>query len=351
MKCVHLRILSISLVLFLSLATFLSAGGAKEQGEQKTPSIGEQYTWTTEEGTFVLSKRIADKIANNEKLIIKNSTLDPACPYSGDVRRGISRAEEEFGIDYKMIGPTDAVLEKQVEELETIIKLETTDGLVIASGDVSTMEPILKLAWEKGIPVTTYDVDTPGSPRLAYVGSINVDVGRVGGEAFVKLHPQKTGNIALLACHVEGIYARERFKGFMEVLERENYNLDIIGPFSVGIDMNEAYGVVENTFLANPGIEAVYFPDEYVVMGAEYVKRNNLKGKVIVQGVNDFSDILQHVKNGYIQQTVGNSPAGQGYMGAKIIYEFLTTGKTTPEMMLVNLDSINQENVDEFLEH
>ncbi|GAI96823.1 unnamed protein product, partial [marine sediment metagenome] len=77
-----------------------------------------QWTWMTSKGTFVLSERIAKKVANGEKLIFKTSTFFSSAPLFVPVKQGFKDASEKLGVDMKMVGPTDGVVEKQVSELE-----------------------------------------------------------------------------------------------------------------------------------------------------------------------------------------------------------------------------------------
>jgi ABC-type sugar transport system substrate-binding protein len=327
--------------------SFLFAGGGKE-GAKATGKL-QQYKWVTNKGTFVLSERIARKVAAGEKLVFKCSTWDPSAPFFKDVRDGMAQAESEFPIDYKMVGPADGVVEKQIAELETLIQAEQVDGLAVSCGDADILSPLIDKAWAKGIPILTYDNDSPNSKRLAYVGFIHPDIGKLGGEAMVKLHPKKTGKLAFFAAFPEGVYARGRIEGFRSVMDKHGMQWKTVGPFKLGLDMAEGYGVVENTFLANPDIEMVYTTDEFVQVPAEYVKRNNLADKVLVVGVNDLPGVIKYVKENVVKQTTGINPYGQGYLTGKIIYEFVTTGKTAQSETYVKLDEITPATVDEFL--
>jgi ABC-type sugar transport system substrate-binding protein len=342
-------IVSLILVLFLAVAFSVYAGGTGEKQKTGTQAVGKQYTWSTGAGTFTLSERIAKKVAAGEQLVFVASTIDAASPYAKDVRRGIDQAVKDFPIKYRMIGPTDSVPEKQIAELETLIKAEQVDGIAIAVWDANTITPIFKLAWDKGIPATCFAVDSPQSPRLAYIGPSHVAIGKLGAEALMKAHPAKTGKLAIFAANPEGVYARGRTKGVLETLKANGYNMTVIGPVAMTLDTSKAYAVVENTFLANPDIEAVYSCDEYVQYAGEYVKRNNLQDKVVVIGVNDFPAILDLIKEKVIRHTTGQNAPAHGYMPAKIMYDFITTGKTVPEIPDFPLDEITSENVDAFI--
>ena len=311
-----------------------------------------QFEWETKYGTFKLSEKIAQKVANGEKLIFRTSTWDPTAPFFKDVRDGMKQAASDIGtdlIDVAMLGPVDGVVEKQVSELETLIQVEQVDGLAISCGEADVMIPLFDLAWKRGIPVVTYDNDSPESKRLAYVGMNQSEVGKASGNAFVKLHPQKEGKLAIFAAFPEAVYARGRIKAFKEILEQEGYNLEIVGPFKLGLDKAVGYSVVEDTFLANPDITAVYVTDEFVEVPALYIERQNLQSDVLCLGVNTLPGVLEHVQKGTIDHTVGVNPYAQGYETMVVLYEFITTGKTTEEIKFVDLEIVTPENIEEYL--
>jgi len=343
--------LVLALSVFLSVVTAIAvfAGGASEAAKEGKGQVGTRYEWTNRHGTFKLSERIANKVAAGEQLVFVSSTIDPASPFANFVRVGVDRAAKEFGVSYRMVGPVDSVSEKQLAELESLIKAGQVDGLAIATWDPNTIIPIFKLAWENGIPAVNYTGDSPNSPRLAFVGPSHKDIGARGANAFIKLHPSKRGKLAIFAAFPTGVYAVERFGGFFDTLKAAGYNLTVVGPFELTLDESKGYGVVENTFLANPDVEAVYMPDEYIIVPAEYAKRNNLKGKVTLIGVNEFPSVCNYVKERIIQHTTGNNVVMCGYLPGKILFEFITTGKTTEEYPPLELLDITPENVEEFL--
>ena len=309
-----------------------------------------QWTWTTNKGTFKLNERIAQKVANGEKLIFRASIFSPGSPLFVPVEKGFNDAAVNLGVDMKMIGPADGVIEKQVSELETIISAGMVDGLAIGTGDIGSTMPMFKKAWEAGIPVISWDLDSPDAMRLAYVGLPSYQiVGALGGIAFTEFHPEKTGKLALFAAFPEAPYARGNIQGFLDELWAKEYKMTTIGPFKLTLDMSAGYGVVENAFLANPDITGVYVADEYCVVAAQYLERNNLQDKVVLIGKNDMQDILQYVKKGVIKQTVGTEPYKQGLRIVQTLYDFVTTGKTVPDPYETELASITLENVDDYI--
>jgi len=309
-----------------------------------------QWTWTTDKGTFTMNEKIANRIADGEKIKIVCSHFALGTPFMNAMEAGFMDEAEALGITVQMVGPTDGVVEKQVAELETILTAGNLDAIAIGSGDIGSTMQMFEKAWKLGIPVVACDLDSPGAYKLAYVGQPPYyDCGVMGAEDFMKFHPEKIGKLALFAAFPAAPYARGNIQGFTETLEKNGYKLKTIGPFDLTPNKAQGYGVVENTFLANPDITAVYVAEEFVVVVAQYLERNNLQDKVVLVGVNDMRDILEYVKKGIIKQTVSIDPYGQARAVTKVLYDFLTEGKTVSDPFSVSMTKITKENVDEWL--
>ena len=210
-----------------------------------------QWTWTTDKGTFKINEDIAKRIADGEQIKIVCSHFALGTPFMNAMEAGFMDEAEALGIKVQMVGPTDGVVEKQVAELETILTAGNLDAIAIGSGDIGSTMQMFKKAWDLGIPVVACDLDSPGAYKLAYVGQPPYyDCGRMGAEDFMKFHPEKTGKLALFAAFPAAPYARGNILGFTETLEKNGYELETIGPFDLTPNKAQGYGVVENAFIA-----------------------------------------------------------------------------------------------------
>lgn len=361
------KVLTLMVVCLLVLGLFAACTPARDEPETPEEAVDDseettettdtddaatlERTWETDKGTFVLADRIVQKVINGESLDFVVSSWDPGTTWFAEVGIGGAQAAADLGnATCKDIGPTDAVFEKQVTELETLIQAEQVDGIVVTCKDADVMIPIFDLAWEKGIPVVTYDGDSPESKRLTFCGINHLQVGAAGGEAIAKNHPDKDVKLAIFAADSTGVYARGRVEGMLNVLNEKGYNITQLGPFDLTVDKSKGYGVVENAFLANPDIQVVYVPDEFVEVVGEYMTRNDkTTDDVVVVGVNDLPEVVQYIETGQINETCGINPYGQGYAAVTVLHDFIMNGNTSDEMVKVDLTIVNVDNVDEWL--
>jgi ribose transport system substrate-binding protein len=94
----------------------------------------------------------------------------------------------------RMIGPQvqvefqgpaewDASLEARALEQVTARKI---DGAVVTAVEANALIPAIDKAIGAGIPVITFDSDSPGSRRLAFVGTNNYNAGWAAGKAIAE---------------------------------------------------------------------------------------------------------------------------------------------------------------------
>src|SRR5690606_2368350 len=79
---------------------------------------------------------------------------------------------------------------------------------------------------EDGIPLVTIDSDAENSKRLAYVGTDNIEAGRVGGREMIRQIGTE-GKVAIIMGGKDVKNQIERVEGFKSYL-KSNSNIDIL---------------------------------------------------------------------------------------------------------------------------
>src|SRR3954471_8303937 len=77
-------------------------------------------------------------------------------PWFNALQKGIERGAKDFRIDATMIGPANVDPAQQVRLVEDLIA-KNVSAIGLVPLDVKVMEPVLKRAQEKGIPVITHE--------------------------------------------------------------------------------------------------------------------------------------------------------------------------------------------------
>ena len=107
---------------------------------------------------------------------------------------GQMRAQELGDVDFQWVGPADADAQKQAALLDDVVS-KGCDGLGVSCNDADALKPVIDRAMAKGIPVITWDSDSPDSKRLTFY-SFDVDkAATAGANVFVdvmKDNPNRT---------------------------------------------------------------------------------------------------------------------------------------------------------------
>src|SRR5208282_1768274 len=89
-------------------------------------------------------------------------------------------------------------------------------GILISVAEDSVLQPEIDVAVSRGIPVITMDSDAAGSRRLYFIGTNNLEAGRLGGQRVIEKLGGR-GNVVFFTIGGQP-NTEERLKGFKEVL-------------------------------------------------------------------------------------------------------------------------------------
>jgi ribose transport system substrate-binding protein len=232
---------------------------------------------------------------------------------------GFKKAAAQYQVTARVAGPDNYDPQAELTELKNAIAAKPA-GILISVSDASVLTPGIDAAISAGIPVITIDSDAAGSHRLYFIGTNNLDAGRLGGHRIIEKLDGK-GNVVFFTIAGQP-NTEERLKGFKDVFaSRPGINIvdvvDIKGDTGVAFDRTQQ-------LLALTGAKKV---DAFVCldsasgkMVADAVKRTNDKSRVVVAwDVNP--DTLNGIKDGVIEATVVQKPFTMGYVGLKALDE------------------------------
>lgn len=253
----------------------------------------------------------------NEKyyLVATNIRL----PYWQTAAAGFSKAASEYGVTAEMRGPTSFDPQAEVSAFKDVVALKPA-GILISVASTQLLGPEIDSAVSSGIPVITIDSDAPESHRLYFIGTNNLEAGRLGGH---RLAAQLNGKGNVVFFSIAGQPNQdERFKGYKDVLGgypgiKIVENFDMKGDSGTAMDKATEY-------LARTGGQKI---DALVCLEAsagkdvaESFKRTDAKGRFLI-AMDADEDTLQLVKGGTIDSTIAQKPYTMAYVGLKALDE------------------------------
>src|SRR5580698_10956795 len=135
-------------------------------------------------------------------------------PYWQSAHAGFTRAAAEYGVTEEMRGPEAFTPAVEVDEFRAAVARKPA-GILVSVADPLLIGPEIDKAIAAGIPVITIDADAPDSKRLYFIGTNNLEAGRLGGQR-VAAELNGKGNVVFFTMPGQP-NLEERLKGYKDV--------------------------------------------------------------------------------------------------------------------------------------
>jgi ribose transport system substrate-binding protein len=228
---------------------------------------------------------------------------------------GFSKAADEYGVTVDMRGPDGFDPQDEVTEFRQVVALKPA-GILVSVADEKLMQPEIDAAVAAGIPVVTVDSDAPSSHRLFFIGTNNLQAGRLGG-ARVATKLNGKGNVVFFTMPGQP-NLEERLKGYKDAFASYP-GIKVVEVFDMkgdsGIAMDQTRDYLSRTGAAK--IDAVVCLESTSGKDVgEAFKRANAKDTLLVAMDVDQAT-LDLVKDGTIDSTISQKPFTMALLGLK----------------------------------
>lgn len=242
-----------------------------------------------------------------------------ALPYWQTAQAGFNHAAAQYGVTARIAGPDGHDPQAELAELQKAVA-QKPSGILISASDASVLQPEIDAAVSAGIPVITIDSDAPGSRRLFFIGTNNLEAGRLGGHRVVEKLGGK-GNVVFFTLGGQA-NTDERLKGFKDVFStRPGINVvevvDIKGEPTTAFDRTQQ-------FMALTGPKKI---DAFICLDsasgkavADAIKRTGATDRLLIAW-DASQDTLDAIKAGIIDSTIVQKPYTMGFYGLKALDE------------------------------
>lgn len=221
-------------------------------------------------------------------------------------------------VQVELQGPAewDASLEARTVEQLVARKI---DGLVVTAAEANALVPAIDKAIAAKIPVITFDSDSPGSQRLAFVGTNNYNAGFAAGKAMAPWLGG-TGQVGI-STFPGPDHLQRRVDGFTAALAQFAPGIKIAAIVNDEGDVARAESQITAMLQANPGIKGIFCAHGNPGPGAAAAVRNlGLQGKVQILAFDFGTPVIELIESGEIKGTVGQDPYLMGYMAMLLAY-------------------------------
>lgn len=232
---------------------------------------------------------------------------------------GFKKAAAQYGVTAEVAGPDGYDPQGELAELQKAVAAKPA-GIVVSVSDASVLQPEIDAAISAGIPVITMDSDAAASHRLYFIGTNNLEAGRLGGRRVV----QKLGGKGTVVFFTFAGQPNtdERLKGFKDVFAGEP-GISIVEVNDVKGDPHTAFDRTQ-ALMAQTGAKKI---NAFVCldamsgkMVADAIKRTGDTSRLLVAWDVD-PDTLNGIKDGVIDSTLVQKPYTMGYVSLKALDE------------------------------
>jgi len=254
---------------------------------------------------------------SNKEIYYLIST-NQALPYWQTAATGFKQAAAQYGVTARVEGPDGYDPQAELVELQKAVAAKA-GGILISVSDAAVLQPEIDAAINAGIPVITVDSDAAMSKRLYFIGTNNLEAGRLGGRRVAEKLGGK-GNVVFFTISGQP-NTEERLKGFKDVFAGHP-EIKIADVVDIKGDVKTAFDKTQQ-FMALTGDKKI---DAFVSLDsasgklvADALKRGG-GGRLLVAW--DVSqDTLDGIKDGSIDSTVTQKPFAMGFVGLKALDE------------------------------
>jgi len=242
-------------------------------------------------------------------------------------------------------------VENAIEQARNIEALANTcDGISVSCSDGDKLAGPITAAVDKGVPVMTFDSDSPNSKRFCYFGTDDAALGKRLVQELVSVMGDK-GVVGILAGNQNAPNLKKRVDACREELKKHP-NIKLAGPTNGAFYHDEtgqaaaaAWASAQN---ANPEITGWVLVGGWPLFTQGATKALGEPGKVKVVSCDALPAMLAYLRDGSVQVLVAQDLWGWGAQSVNILTDKIVHNKTPEKFVYGELTRVSKDNVEEY---
>ena len=244
-------------------------------------------------------------------------------------------------------GPAaESAIADQVALVENAINRGVA-GIVLAPSAPEALAPVVKRAFESGIPVAIIDSALAEGNEQYYQTFLSTDNCAAGEQAAQLMIDSagSEGKVAVMS-YVAGVGSEiGRVGCFVDYLGA-NSSIEIVGPFYSQSQMATALNQTTDILAANDDLVGIFGANEPTAIGmGRAIEQAGKAGQLTAIGFDGNSDLQDMVKSGTMLATVVQGSFQMGELGVNAIADILA-GEAVTDFINTGVVLVTQENID-----
>ncbi|MCX4450586.1 ABC transporter substrate-binding protein [Streptomyces sp. NPDC087866] len=312
------RTLAVACVL-AATATLAVSGCSKSEGsDNNASSDSSQAAQAAETPESSSGSGCSLQSYGAPKLDLKNAVVGfsqsekEANPFRIAETQSIKDEAKKLGVKKLLTTNAQSQLPKQISDIQDMLA-QGAQFLIIAPLNSDGLEPALKAAAAKKVPVLTIDRklnSTACKDYVAFLGSDFVEQGKRAADAMIKSTGGK-GKVAILLGSSGNNVTTDRTKGFVDQLKAKAPDMKIVAQQTGEFARDKGQQVMEQLIQSKPDITAVYAENDEMGLGAVTALKAAGKkpGKdVKIVSVDGTRNAVQAIVNGEYNAVIESNP-------------------------------------------
>jgi ribose transport system substrate-binding protein len=246
-------------------------------------------------------------------------------PFYQVMQLGVEKAAKDLGFEVVTQVPPTWGVEAQTPLLNAMVARGDIDYIITAPVDKDQMVAPLKAAVDAGIKVITVDTflgdgdyaNGPVTFPISYIGSDNVEGGRISAEGLAKAIGGK-GTVYINSTNPNVSSVEGREQGFKDEMAKKYPDIKVLGPDYNLDDMNKAQQQTAAVLQQNPDLAGVFGTNVFSAQGAGTAVVNaGLTGKVQVVAYDATTAAMDLMSKGTVSLVLAQKPFDMGYMAVE----------------------------------
>jgi simple sugar transport system substrate-binding protein len=240
-------------------------------------------------------------------------------PFFVPTQYGIEDASALLGTTFQWTGSKTADVGEMVNAMNTAIAGKA-DGIAVCLVDPKAFNGPTDKALDAGIPVFSYNADTPNN-RLAYIGQDLFLSGVEMGKRIVELVP--SGKVALFIATPGALNIQPRIDGAIKAIKDSGKPIEYKS-IATGAELNDELSRIDAYYLGNKDLKGMFAVDAGSTQSVgQVVQKYKLRDKGVKAGGYDtLPKTLELLQADHLDFTIDQQPYMQGFF--PVMQMFLT---------------------------
>jgi ribose transport system substrate-binding protein len=232
------------------------------------------------------------------------------------VHAGAVAAGREFGYTIEWNAPALEIdRARQIDIVQSMVTRKLA-GVAIAPVDRQALVAVIERAAAAGVPVAVYDSDVDTAKRVTYVATDNRAGGRMAARRLAEAIGG-VGKVGVVGFMPGSASTMEREEGFLAEMKEHHPRVAVLGVKFGMADRAKAMAVTENMLTAHGDLKGLFADNESSLAGAVQALKSRARREVKLVGFDASEQLVEDLKQGWIDALVIQDPFRMGYESVK----------------------------------